>query len=45
MKYLLGLFLVMLSGCSVLQDAKKAFHEDIDGFRNEFARLYLKDDK
>jgi len=45
MKIFLGLFLATLTGCSVLKDAKTAFHEDVDGFRNEFARLYLKDNK
>lgn len=45
MKYLLGFFMLTLTGCGVLQDAKTAFHQDIDGFRNEFARLYLKDNQ
>lgn len=41
MRFLFITFL--LSGCSVLQDVKSDIHKDITGFKNEFARLYLKD--
>jgi uncharacterized lipoprotein YehR (DUF1307 family) len=36
--------MVMMSGCSVMKDAKQAFDNDINGFKSEFARLYLKED-
>ena len=36
--------MVTMSGCSVMKDAKQAFDEDINGFKSEFARLYLKED-
>ena len=37
--------MVMMSGCSVMKDAKQAFYDDINGFKSEFARLYLKEEK
>ena len=37
--------MVMMGGCSVMKDAKKAFDDDINGFKSEFARLYLKEEK
>lgn len=39
------LLMVMMSGCSVMKDAKQAFDNDINGFKSEFARLYLKEEK
>ena len=41
----LWLFMCLaMSGCSVMKDAKQAFDDDINGFKSEFARLYLKED-
>lgn len=39
------LLMVMMSGCSVMKDAKQAFVDDVNGFKSEFARLYLKEEK
>lgn len=39
-----ALLMVMMSGCSVMKDAKQAFEDDINGFKSEVARLYLKED-
>ena len=40
-----ALLMVMMSGCSVMKDAKQAFDDDINGFKSEVARLYFKDEK
>jgi hypothetical protein len=36
--------MAMMSGCSVMMDAKEAFDRDINGFKSEVARLYFKED-
>lgn len=32
-----------MSGCSVMMDAKQAFNEDVNGFKQDFARVFLKE--
>ena len=39
-----ALLMVMMSGCSVMKDAKQAFDNDINGFKQDFARVFLKED-
>ena len=40
-KVLFGLCLC-LSGCAVVQDARTEFNREVDGFKSEFARVFLK---
>ena len=39
-----ALLMVMMTGCSVMKDAKQAFDDDINGFKSEVARLYFKEE-
>jgi hypothetical protein len=32
-----------MGGCSVMKDAKQAFNDDVDGFKQDFARVFLKE--
>jgi hypothetical protein len=41
MTKLLLLSLVLLSGCSVMHNAKNELHKEVNGFRADFARVYL----
>ena len=43
---IVGIFLCLsMGGCGLMKDAKQAFDNDIDGFKSEFARLYLKEER
>ena len=37
------LAVVLLSGCSVLQDARNEFYKDVSGLKSEITRLYFKE--
>ena len=39
----LVLIVVMLTGCSVMKDARDEFKKDVTGLQTEFARLYVKE--
>ena len=39
------LLMVMMTGCSVMKDAKQAFDNDVNGFKQDFARVFLKEEK
>ena len=32
-----------MGGCSVMKDAKQAFDNDVNGFKQDFARVFLKE--
>jgi hypothetical protein len=44
MKYLSILCLICIPGCTTFQEAQKDMKRDIDGFKVEFARVFLKKD-
>lgn len=39
----LAVIVIMLTGCSVMKDARDEFKKDITGVQSEFARLYVKE--
>lgn len=39
----LAVIVVMLTGCSVMKDARDEFKKDVTGLQTEFARLYVKE--
>jgi hypothetical protein len=42
MKYLICLCVVCVTGCSTIKEAKSEFDREVNGFRVEFARVFLK---
>ena len=39
----LGVLLCLtMTGCGVMRDAKQAFDDDVNGFKQDFARVFLK---
>jgi hypothetical protein len=42
MKYLICLCVIFVAGCSTIKEAKSEFDREVNGFRVEFARVFLK---